>query len=428
MLNDIVENQVFNAKKELESLSDENQERKDFLIKQTAYYEMELEKFKSEIDKQLSEKFQFSVEELYVMYGQYENKHVSIEFHKFSESAEKFGREISGFIAYGKSERAELETIISAETVSPTNGSIRLECTSCEKMTPEQKTELLTNGFNSGDIYQILTLNVPNTKSYNQIGIKEIPNTITVNIDPRDFDPNRAYVWLYSQKIKNGQPLIDEEWQKFCGISLYLNPVSEQLDLIRKHGFDENGHKRSLVRFHELAAKFHASDITGKELFEFNDLLKARRAERTNEIKLELKRSTNKKLELFAEEYPEIYAELQTSIIEFETESLEYHNLTTPVYWNYQSFLHIYLRHCEELAIEGHFESKTKFQYNLKDIRRILVIALERLRTPIGERLKEGKEFRISGNKSLYFNGNYYSLHILNNGRIAAFHPLENHL
>ncbi len=110
MLNDIVENQVFNAKKELESLSDENQERKDFLIKQTAYYEMELEKFKSEIDKQLSEKFQFSVEELYVMYGQYENKHVSIEFHKFSESAEKFGREISGFIAYGKSESCLLYT------------------------------------------------------------------------------------------------------------------------------------------------------------------------------------------------------------------------------------------------------------------------------------------------------------------------------
>lgn len=40
--------------------------------------------------------------------------------------------------------------------------------------------------------------------------------------------------------------------------------------------------------------------------------------------------------------------------------------------------------------------------------------------------MKEGKEFRVHGDKALYFNGNHYSLHILSNGRVAAFHPMEN--
>ena len=97
-----------------------------------------------------------------------------------------------------------------------------------------------------------------------------------------------------------------------------------------------------------------------------------------------------------------------------------------PVYWDYEGYLHIYLRHCDELSIEGHFQNKTKFQYSQSDIKRLLKIAIKKLKPQINESLKNNKEFRISGNKTLYFNGNYYSLHILDNGKIAAFHPMEN--
>ena len=74
MLNDMVENRVINAKKELSELSKEDKEKRDFLTSQINYYESELEKFKLDIEKQLSEKFQFSIEEIYAMYGQYETQ------------------------------------------------------------------------------------------------------------------------------------------------------------------------------------------------------------------------------------------------------------------------------------------------------------------------------------------------------------------
>ena len=425
MLNDIVENRVIIAKKELSELSPEDTEKRDLLTNQIYYYESELEKFKLNIDKQLSEKFQFSVEEIYAIYGQYDSKYLTIELHKFSESAAKFGRSISGVIFYLKTEREELEKVIAGENVPRTNGMIKIDCSKHDKLNDAQKAELSQVGFKSGDIYEVLALNLPNVKSYNQSGYKEIPNTITVNFDPSDFDPNRAYLWLYSRRIKNGDILIEEEWSKVCGLSLYLQPGSEKLDLIQQHGF-QDGQKKSLVRFYELEAKLYATDITGEEIFEFNDLLKSRRVERTEAIKTEIKRSTNKKIEEFEEQYPQIYTELQKSIVQFEPESLEYYDIATPIYWDYENYLHIYLRHCDDLAIEGHFENKTKFQYNQKDIKRILKIAIEKLKYQINDKMKEGKEFRVHGYKALYFNGNHYSLHILSNGRVAAFHPMEN--
>lgn len=392
---------------------------------QIHYFETELQKFKTDIEKQLAEKFQFSIEELYGMYGQYD-KYISIQFHKFSESAYKFGRNISGTLIYRKSEREALENSLSEENVPRTNGYAKIDSTNCEELTKELKEKLLEDGFKSGDIYEILVSNLPSSKSYNQIGRKEIPNTITLNIDPTDFDPNKAYLWLYSRRIKNGDVLINEEWAKFCGLSLFFDADSKDLDLIQKKGFDENNVKKPLVRFYELEAKVHARNFNKEEILEFNDFLKHRRVERTNAIIIELKRSTNKRLEQFAQEYPDIYRELQKSIVQFETESLVYHDMVMPIYWDYESFLHIYLRHCDELEIEGHFKNKTKFQYNQNDIKRILQIAIKDLKTEINEKLKDGKDFRIFGDRTLYFNGNHYSLHILSNGKVAAFHPMEN--
>jgi hypothetical protein len=426
LLNDMVENQVENAKKELSELPEKNKERREFLTAQITAYESQLKAFKEDIEKQLSEKFQFSVEELYAMYGKYDNKYTSIEFHKFSKSAEKFGRNIGGVLTYYKKEREELEDAISQENVPRTNGLVKIDCSNDDKLSDEQKKELVENGFISGDIYEVLASDYPAKKSYKQTGTKEIPNTITVNFDPTDFDPNRAYLWLYGQRITNGDILIDEEIAKFCGLSLYLHPGSEKFDFVKQNGFDEEGQKLPKVRFYELEAKLYATDISKEEILDFNQFLQARKVERIEAIKYEIKRSSNKSLEQFEQEYPDIYSEIQKSRVQFQTESLEYHEIIKPIYWDYEGFLHIYLRHCDELAIEGHFENKTKFQYTQKDIKRILKIALEELKPKIHEKLKEGKDFRIYGDRSLYFNGNHYSLHILADGRVAAFHPMEN--
>ncbi|MFT7035960.1 MAG: hypothetical protein ACJA2S_004485 [Cyclobacteriaceae bacterium] len=425
LLNDMIENQVANAKAELESIDPENIGRIEFLQNQIDYYESVLEKFKSDIKQQLKEKFQFSREELYSMYGQYD-KYISIEFHKFSKSAENFGGNISGVIQYYKGEREHLEIIIKEESVPRTNDFVKIDCSADENLNDKQKKELAEDGFLSGDVYQILASDLPAISNYNKPGIKEIPNTINIEFDPTDFDPFQTSLWIFSKRLKNGGQLIDIEWAKFCGYLFHYEKETLELKIIQDRLFDDKGKVKIDVRYYEFQAKLFNGDIEKDEILEFIDLLKNRRFERTAEIEKEIKRSTNKSLDAIKDEFPDIYQGLQKSIKEFDAESLAYHNLSTPIYWDYESFLHIYLRHCDDLAIEGHFANKTKFQYTQKDIKRILEIAIEKLLPQIDERLKAGKEFRNYGDRSLYFNGNHYALHILSDGRVAAFHPIEN--
>jgi hypothetical protein len=425
LLSDIVEEQLNVYVKALADTPAEDKERIAQLEHAISIYQAELDKFKQEIEDQKKERFQFSVEEIYAMYGQYERKFISIEFHKYSESAQKYGRNISGIILYGKAEREALEQVIKSGNVPRTNGLVKFDSTD-EHLSKEQQGQLKNEGFISGDIYEVLATNLPAPKAFGQVGKKEIPNTIEIKMDPTGFDVNRSNHWLLGQKIKSGYPLTDDEWAKFCGLSFYLEPESANLDIIKSKGFSEDGKKTYLSRFFELEAKLYAKDISAEEILEFNEFLKERKAVRIEAIVKEIKRSTNKTLEKFKEEYPEIYKALEISRIEFDNETLAYNNVAKPIYWDYEGFLHIYLRHCDELAIEGHFENKTKFQYSYKDIRRILKIAIENLLPKINDRLSQGKDFRIYGDKSLYFNGNHYSLHVLENGRIAAFHPLEN--
>lgn len=425
LLSDIVEDLLNKTVEELESTDNKETEKIKQLQFKIGQYTSELESFKQSLEKQLNEKFQFSIEELYSMYGQYD-KYISIEFHKYSESAQKFGNNIGGVIVYQKSEREQLESILLQSAIPRTNSFVKFDANMPQNLSEDLIKYLRENGFKSGDIYEILATDLPKIKAYNQCGKKDIANTLTVNFNPTDFDPNRAYLWLYNQKIKNGEQLIDEEWAKFCGISLFFNPEAINVDLFKEKALNQDGTINHKVRFYELEAKLYARKISREEIYEFDKLLDERRKNRTKAIKYEIKRSTNKSLEKFKDEYPVIYDNLQKSIVEFEEENLYYWNMQTPIYWDYESFLHIYLRHCDELNIEGHFENKTKFQYTQKDIKRILEIAIEKLASQINQRLQEKNDYRLYGDKSLYFNGNHYSLHIQSNGRVASFHPIDN--
>src|SRR5690606_3207815 len=136
-------------------------------------------------------------------YGQYET-YISIEFHKFSESAKKFGVDIAGVLHYKKSEGERFDKLISEDKVSRTNSFAKIDCSTYSSLSPAQQAELIEIGFKCGDIHQILSCNVNRSSAYNHIGRKEIPNTIKINIDLNDFDPHLANLWLFTQRLKDG--------------------------------------------------------------------------------------------------------------------------------------------------------------------------------------------------------------------------------
>ncbi len=425
MMHDVVEGQLQNAEYLLEQCQPEDSIKIKQLQVQIANFKNELDSFEKDIEQQRTIMFQFSIEELYYMYGQYEHRFIGIEFHKHSDAAKIYGREIGGVIVYSRSEREELERIMSSDIIPRTNGIVKIDATSNYNLSKELHDQLINVGFISGDIYEISASNSQFHKSFKQPGIKEIPGTININVDLSGMDPYRMELMLFSERMKDKGILTENEWFKFCGYLLFYAKEPEKIEFIKNKIFDENGTKNKMVRFYELKVKLFHVKIDSAEIHEFFKLLKERTTERIEILRLEISKSTDKTLEVFAKEYPNIYETIETSATTFEEDTLEYLNTVTPIYWDFRSYLHIYLRHWEELNIEGHFTNKTKFQYTQKDIRRILEIAIQNLSTKINERLSMGKDFRVFGDKSLYFNGNFYCMRIEPNGRVDSFNPIE---
>lgn len=424
MLHDMVEGMLQNTEHILEQTPKDKTEEIAQLLLNIAYYKQELQNFEHDVTEQRKLSFQFSVEELYYMYGQYD-KFVGIEFHKFSDAAKRFGRNIGGIFTYGKNERKDLETTINSDNIPRTNGLVKVDVSSNYNLSDEQVKELVEVGFNSGDVYEILKSNTPLSNAYTQKGQKEIPNAININVDFTGTDPCKLALYNLNMRLRDGRVLIKGEWDEYCGYNLYYSPEIKDDENLKDKIFNEDGAKKQEVRFYELIAKHRNSDITEEELNEFSSLLKARRIERFEILKIELTKTGINSLEKFKADHPDIYMEVYKTSLTFDDDVLTYTKSPIPVYWDFKSYLHIYLRHCDELQPAGHFKAKTPFAYKQKDIRRILSIAVEQLENKIQARLSQGLDFRTYGEKALYFNGNYYSMRIESNGRVDSFHPNE---
>lgn len=424
LLHDMVEGMLKNAEHNLDEIPKDNEGEIEKQLMRIAYYKQELQNFEQEITEQRKLSFQFSVEELYYMFGQYDN-FVGIEFHKFSDASRKYGRNIGGIFIYGKGERNELQRTISSDNIPRTNGFVKIDISSNYNLAEEQGKELFEVGFKSGDVYQILNSNTPLANTYTQNGKKEIPNVININVDFGGTNRCKIALYYLNMRLRSGGILIKGEWDEYCGYNLYYSPEIKDDRNLRERIYNEDGTKRREVRFYELIAKHRNSDITEEELNEFSTFLKNRRIERFEILKDELTKAGINSLGEFEGKHPDIYMEVYKTALAFDDDVLAYRKSPIPVYWDFKSYLHIYLRHCDELQPVGHFKEKTPFAYKQNDIRRILSIAVEQLEEKIQIRLSQGLDFRTYGEKALYFNGNYYSMRVESNGRVDSFYPNE---
>ena len=424
MTHDMVEDLLSNAEQQLSLLTPDKKKEIVDAVGTIQYYKHELANFEKDIEEQRQQLLQFSVEELYNMYGQYD-KFINIEFHKFSEAAKKYKREIGGIITYGRKEREQLQEVITSDIIPRSNGFVKIDVALNYGLTEEQIHELLNVGFQSGDIYEVLASNTQLVNSYASKGKKEIPHTLNININPNKTNVCRLAIYSMNLRLNSGGMLIKGEWDEYCGYSIYFSPELKEIEFFKQKIFLANGSMKSEVRFYELVAKNYNSNIKEDELNEFDELLKVRKLQRFEILETELTKTGINLLEKFKVVHPKIYEEIYKVALVFKDEVLNFHYPPIPIYLDFRAYLHIYLRHCEELQPDGHFKGKTVFSYKYDDIRRVLKIAIEKLQDRIQDKLSMGLDFRVYGERTLYFNGNYYSMRIEKNGRVDSFHPNE---
>lgn len=366
----------------------------------------------------------YSVEDIYNFSGQFD-KVVSITFKPNSAGYVKYGQSITGMFVYTPNERTKLQQIVDESNDVKTDGYIRFN-ELLNNVSPELKGELLEKGVLNTDIQSILQgiTNIENV--YTKQEIRELPKPLEIKVDLSDWDDNLT-LGLYQQYMKIGYTLCPFENDENIALILMRlkdeNPQKEKIinDFIDK----ETGQLKSSLRFQYLKKKFLTeAGLTDDETRDLESILKEIADYRANILKTELLRSTEKFKELGIN-YPDNLKRIIALSSSFQDERLTHNK--KPVWWDYERFIHIYIRHVSEIQTGERFEKKTVFQYNIKDIRQLVIGVLKTIEDEIQEHFEKfpNKPFKRHGEMSVYYQGDYYVIDVASDGRLMAFYKKE---
>jgi len=360
----------------------------------------------------------FSYEELYYMYGQYDTL-ITITFHYDSDSYKIFGSTLMGDIIYTEEERNELEALLKEQSVPRTEKKIRLLPSTVVKLTAEQFEQAERYGFLCSDIYEIMAYNRPRQNNFASKEKKEIQNTITINVNSNRRELNQLSFGFLNSRVKRNSPLSPEEKYKYLGLARHFG---EDITAEPYKQFNDNA---PAIRYHELHAKLMDLTIDGDDIGEYAKLIVERYDEREKLIKLEMERAGGK-IEAIAEKYGDEIKNLKNAAHSFDEDIILFGKKL--IYLDLERFLHIYARHVEETHVGEGFDNKTVFQYKYDDIRRIIKAVVESEADAIQEHFKSmpDRKFVRMGKRSIYYEGHYYRVEVEPNGRLLTFHPYNN--
>ena len=190
----------------------------------------------------------------------------------------------------------------------------------------------------------------------------------------------------------------------------------------KKETFDKEGMMNHAVMFHLLSWKQDAEIITEDEkklLFNLNK-------DRINERRTLLEHTLNNMglgLSRFLQDYPQQANLIFEKIIKFHDINFNVSG-KYPLYMNFESLLHIYFRHTDEMNISPQFADRDKFQIEEKYILTVMNIVMRALNDEyqaFKTKNPEGRFFR-SGEMAYYYNGDYYHVSVNANGCISTFY------
>ena len=124
----------------------------------------------------------------------------------------------------------------------------------------------------------------------------------------------------------------------------------------------------------------------------------------------------------FSEKYPDKAALIVDKVLRFRQHrynAVGRHLL----YLDLDGFLHIYLRHVEELSTSGLYPERSKFQLAEKDVEIAISHVMDALNDEyqIFRENNPDRQFRKYSDQAFYYNGDYYVLRVEPDGRLTQF-------
>ena len=335
------------------------------------------------------------------------------------ESAKLYGESLTVVFVYYPKERIALEKDRTAlNDISNVKAKELLG-----KLDGSLYDQLLKNGIPAKDIVEMLV--GPDSEENNTYASPLLRKPKVLEIPIEGEDNGKDIYFMYGALchfIADGIGLTPEEHNEYLAYKIVLE--REKLtDKEREEIFDKNGAiVNQEVGYFWLLWKKEAGKLTEKNKTDLMHLSQNRIANRFSLADKELQ-NMGLSFEKLAKTYPGKAALLFSKIVNFH----EYrYNVVGKhlLYMSFESFLHIYLRHVKELAVENQFGERSKFQLAEKDLKATMDIVLGALNDEYHTYQDEHPNSRFfrKGNMAYYYNGDYYDVDIFPDGQVRSFY------
>ena len=361
----------------------------------------------------------FTQEQLYLYGGRLDSVFM-LTLREGSEAQKKYGEEVTVCFVYSRDERKALEEDSASQNIQPRVKAKLL--VPYGKQYEGMAKELIEYGIDTKDIVQALVL--PPFEKNNTFPSKEKRTPKVLEIPFKAEGKGRDIGWMYGflKRLKaSGVGMMPEDEASYYAFKTIIEPellTEEEKQCV----YGADGQIIDPVLFHILLWKQEAEIITEDENAKLSVLKKQRFNERMALLKQEL-RNQGLNLEKIRKDYPQQAVLIIEKVITFNDRTF---NTTGrfPLYMNFESLLHIYFRHTEEMNLGKQFQDRDKFQLEEKDILTVVRIVMDQLNDEYQaykDAHPNGRFYR-AGKKAYYYNGDYYHVDVNENGSISTFY------
>lgn len=335
------------------------------------------------------------------------------------ESAKEYGESLTVTFVYYQKDRIALEKDKTALNDIPNVKAKEL----LGELDDILHAKLLKDGIPTNEIVEMLVGPPSEENNTYASSLLRKPKVLEIPIESEGngFDIFFMYGAL-SHFISDGIGLTPEEHNEYLAYKILLE--REKLtEKEKKEIFDENGVIiNQEVGYFWLLFKKAVGKLTEKNEADLKLLTQNRIAVRLELANKELQ-NMGLSFEKLAKKYPEKAALLFSRILNFREHR---YNIVGKhlLYMSFESFLHIYLRHVKELAVDNQFRERSKFQLAEKDLKVTMDHVLGALNDEYQAYKDEypNKRFFRKGTMAYYYNGDYYDIDILPDGQIGSFY------
>lgn len=283
---------------------------------------------------------------------------------------------------------------------------------------------MLSEGVDTHDIIEMIVAPATAAENLYYGADKRKPHVLEIPFEGKGNGED--IFWMYGSLkhfIADGIALTPEDRSEYLAYKLILEPenlTDEEKSVV----FDEGGRiNNNDVALKYLAWKKEAKRLQGDDNKNLSKLRYLQMVDRLTKLDKALDGVGG--LKKFSERFPEKSRLIIDKVLRFHEHrynSIGKHLL----YMDLDSFIHIYLRHVEELKNNQIYRERTKFQLREEDVEIVISHVLHDLNDDY-QRFKDEHpdwEYRKYSDQAYYYNGDYYAIRIAPNGRLSTFYKI----